>query len=65
MNSSEMTVADYLLTHLKDIGVNHLFDVPGDFVLGCLDQGLKSDLGRDIGLAVKAGAGRRPFRVCG
>jgi TPP-dependent 2-oxoacid decarboxylase len=44
MISSEITVAEYLLTRLKEIGVDHLFGVPGDFVLGFLNQVLKSDL---------------------
>ena len=44
MNSSEITVADYLITRLKDIGVDHLFGVPGDFVLGFFNQVLKSKL---------------------
>jgi indolepyruvate decarboxylase len=44
MKSSEITVADYLITRLKEIGVNHLFGVPGDFVLGFFNQVLKSDL---------------------
>ena len=44
MTSSEFTVADYLITRLKEIGVDHLFGVPGDFVLGFLNQVLKSDL---------------------
>jgi len=39
-----MTVAEYLLTRLKEIGVDHLFGVPGDFVLGFFNQVLKSDL---------------------
>jgi indolepyruvate decarboxylase len=44
MASSEITVAEYLLTRLKEIGVDHLFGVPGDFVLGFFNQVLKSDL---------------------
>ncbi len=40
----EITVADYLLTRLKEIGVDHLFGVPGDFVLGFLNEALKSEL---------------------
>jgi len=39
---SETTVADYLLARLKEIGVDHLFGVPGDFVLGFFNQVLKS-----------------------
>ena len=44
MTSPEITVAEYLLTRLKEIGVDHLFGVPGDFVLGFFNQVLKSDL---------------------
>jgi TPP-dependent 2-oxoacid decarboxylase len=44
MASSEITVAQYLLIRLKEIGVDHLFGVPGDFVLGFFNQVLKSDL---------------------
>ena len=44
MKSSEITVADYLITRLKQIGVDHLFGVPGDFVLGFLNRVLQSDL---------------------
>ena len=44
MTSSEITVAQYLLTRLKEIGVDHLFGVPGDFVLGFFNQVLKSDV---------------------
>jgi indolepyruvate decarboxylase len=40
----EVTVAEYLLTRLKEIGVDHLFGVPGDFVLGFLNQVMKSEL---------------------
>ena len=42
MKSSEITVAEYLLIRLKEIGVEHLFGVPGDFVLGFFNQILKS-----------------------
>jgi hypothetical protein len=34
MKNSEITVAEYLLSRLKEIGVDHLFGVPGDFALG-------------------------------
>ena len=44
MKNQEITVAEYLLLRLKEIGVDHLFGVPGDFVLGFLNQVLKSDL---------------------
>jgi len=42
LNSSEITVAEYLLIRLKQIGVDHLFGVPGDFVLGFFNQVLNS-----------------------
>ncbi len=44
MESSEITVAQYLLLRLKEIGVNHLFGVPGDFVLGFFNEVLKSEV---------------------
>ena len=44
MKNPEITVAGYLLTRLKEIGVDHLFGVPGDFVMGFLNQALKSDV---------------------
>ncbi len=42
--ADDITVADYLVTRLRQMGVDHLFGVPGDFVLGFLNQVLKSDL---------------------
>jgi TPP-dependent 2-oxoacid decarboxylase len=44
MVSTEITVAEYLLIRLKEIGVDHIFGVPGDFVLGFFNQILKSDV---------------------
>lgn len=44
MISLEITVAEYLLIRLKEIGVDHLFGVPGDFVLGFFNQVLKSNV---------------------
>ncbi len=44
MINTEITVAEYLLIRLKEIGVDHLFGVPGDFVMGFLNQVMKSDL---------------------
>ena len=44
MKNAEITVAEYLITRLKEIGVDHLFGVPGDFILGFLNQVLKSDI---------------------
>ena len=42
--TNEITVAEYLLIRLKEIGVDHLFGVPGDFVLGFFNQVLKSEV---------------------
>ena len=44
MTSSEITVAEYLLIRLKQIGLDHLFGVPGDFVLGFFNQVLNSEV---------------------
>ncbi|MHB8580833.1 MAG: alpha-keto acid decarboxylase family protein [Ignavibacteriaceae bacterium] len=44
MVSQEITVGEYLLTRLKEIGVDHLFGVAGDFVLGFFNQVLTSEL---------------------
>ncbi|MFA6457601.1 MAG: thiamine pyrophosphate-binding protein, partial [Bacteroidota bacterium] len=44
MERVEITVAEYLLRRLKEIGVDHIFGVPGDFVLGFFNQILKSDI---------------------
>ncbi|MBM7644467.1 indolepyruvate decarboxylase [Scopulibacillus daqui] len=38
MHSTTCTVGDYLLLRLKEMGVKHIFGVPGDFNLGFLDQ---------------------------
>lgn len=35
---SALTVSDYLLQRLNEIGINHLFGVPGDFNLAFLDH---------------------------
>lgn len=44
MTSRDITVAEYLLIRLKQIGVDHIFGVPGDFVLGFFNQVLKSEV---------------------
>jgi TPP-dependent 2-oxoacid decarboxylase len=44
LNSLDITVAEYLLIRLKQIGVDHLFGVPGDFVLGFFNQVLDSEV---------------------
>jgi indolepyruvate decarboxylase len=49
MAQPDCTVGEYLLTRLKQLGVGHLFAVPGDFVLAFLNQVLESDL-RYVGM---------------
>jgi TPP-dependent 2-oxoacid decarboxylase len=44
MVNSNITIAEYLLTRLKEIGVAHIFGVPGDFVLGFFNQVLNSNV---------------------
>ncbi len=44
MSIAEITVAEYLLFRLKEIEVDHLFGVPGDFVMGFFNQVMKSEL---------------------
>lgn len=35
--SSEITISQYLFARLKQVGVDHIFGVPGDFNLKMLD----------------------------
>ena len=44
ISTADWTVGGYLLARLKDIGVDHLFGVPGDFNLGFLNQVLDSEV---------------------
>lgn len=44
MPGSLIIVADYVITRLKEHEVDHLFGVPGDFVLRFLNQVLKNEL---------------------
>ena len=44
MAEPETTVAGYLLTRLKQLGVDHLFGVPGDFLLQFLNHVLTSEV---------------------
>jgi len=41
---AEIVVADYLLARLKAIGIDHIFGIPGDFVLGFFNRIMKSDI---------------------
>ncbi len=44
MKNTQITVGEYLLIRLKEIGVDQLFGVPGDFVMGFLNQVMKSEI---------------------
>ena len=50
------TVGDYLIARLQELGVKHMFGVPGDYVLGFYDAMVESDL-EVIGTCTEAGAG--------
>lgn len=41
--ATQITVGDYLLSRLTELGVEHVFGVPGDYNLGFLDQIVKYD----------------------
>jgi indolepyruvate decarboxylase len=41
---ADASVAEYLLIRLKQMGIDHLFGVPGDFVLGFLNEVLESQV---------------------
>lgn len=44
MKNTQITVGEYLLIRLKEIGVDQLFGVPGDFVMGFLNLVMKSEI---------------------
>ena len=44
MNHNGFTVGDYLLKRLAEVGVRHLFGVPGDYNLAFLDHVLMSNI---------------------
>lgn len=50
------TVGKYLIHRLQELGVKHVFGVPGDYVLGFYDELVASDL-NVIGTCTEAGAG--------
>lgn len=62
MLGSEITVAEYMLTRLKEIGVDHLFGVHGDFVLGFFNQVIKSDL-KYVGTCICAGHEKKKWLI--
>src|ERR1700730_16806273 len=44
-----ITIADYLLTRLAELGVHHMFGVPGDFNLWFLEEMIKNSDIRLVG----------------
>ncbi|MBL0225124.1 MAG: alpha-keto acid decarboxylase family protein [Geobacteraceae bacterium] len=43
-NGLTCTVSRYLIQRLRDVGINHLFGVPGDYVLDFLDEVISSPI---------------------
>ncbi|MDY6932215.1 MAG: thiamine pyrophosphate-binding protein [Halobacteriota archaeon] len=52
----ETTVGEYLIHRLEEVGLKHLFGIPGDYVLGLYDLFVESDIDV-IGTATEIGAG--------
>ena len=53
---AKVTVGDYLITRLIEVGVRHVFGIPGDYVLGLYEQMERSEL-ELINCADEQGAG--------
>lgn len=49
------TIANYLLTAVKNIGVDHIFGIPGDYVINFFNEISKSDI-KTIGTCTEQGA---------
>ncbi len=49
-------VGKYLIQRLEELGVKHVFGVPGDYVLGFYDQLIESNI-KTVGTCTEAGAG--------
>jgi len=56
INDKSCTVSRYLLQRLQEAGVNHLFGVPGDYVLDFLDEVIASPI-RWVGTCNELNAG--------
>lgn len=54
--ATSTTVGEYLIARLEQLGVKHVFGVPGDYVLTFYDQLLASKL-KSVGTCTEAGAG--------
>ena len=56
MTKKRTTVGEYLIARLQELGVKHVFGVPGDYVLGFYDQMVASKL-EVVGTCTEIGAG--------
>src|SRR3990172_6492030 len=54
--SKQTTVGGYLIHRLQELGIEHIFGVPGDYVLGFYDMLVASDMAV-VGTCTEAGAG--------
>jgi len=54
--AAQTTIGDYLIHRLEELGVKHIFGVPGDYVLGFYDLLVESKMDV-IGTCTEAGAG--------
>lgn len=52
----EMTVGEYIVHRLEEMGLKHIFGIPGDYVLGLYDLLVGSDI-KVVGTATEIGAG--------
>ena len=57
MSDLSQNVASYLIQRLYDLGVRHIFGVPGDFVLGFYHELIQSNKLKVINTCDEQGAG--------
>jgi len=55
--SGMTTVGEYLVRRLRDVGLDHVFGIPGDYVLGFYDQMIAAEGLDVIGTCTEIGAG--------
>ena len=56
MESGSISIGQYLIERLYELGIRHIFGVPGDFVLGFYDQLVNSEI-KVINMCDEQGAG--------
>src|SRR6188472_810057 len=56
MESGSISIGQYLIERLYELGIRHIFGVPGDFVLGFYDQLVNSKI-KVINMCDEQGAG--------